>query len=111
MGRVKTLTLRIDQMDFPTEERLLRQQLESIPGVKALAFNLMQRRLQVQHELDEPGPILDAVRALGMDPVLETAAGAGSGTVKTVFSIENMDCPTEQRLSKTSCLLWRSSSA
>jgi Cd2+/Zn2+-exporting ATPase len=98
LGRIETLVLRINQMDGPTEERLLRQKLESIPGVKALAFNLMQRRLQVQHELDEPGPILDVVKALGMDPVPQTATGALCGAAKTVFSIENMDCPTEQAL-------------
>ena len=93
-----TLVLRIDQMDCPTEERLLRQKLEAIPGVQSLAFNLMQRRLQVEHRLDEPGPILEAVKALGMEPVVDSPVGSDSDAVRSLFSIENMDCPTEQAL-------------
>ena len=95
----RALVIRIDQMDCPTEEGLLRQALGRVSGVGQLDFNLVQRRLKVAHSLDDPAPILAAVRAVSMDPVVESGgmpiATAGAGTV---FRIENMDCPTEEAL-------------
>jgi len=69
----RELTLHIAQMCCPVEERLLRQALGALPGVEALAFNLLQRELRVTHALADPGPILDTIRALQMVP---TVAGA-----------------------------------
>jgi Cd2+/Zn2+-exporting ATPase len=89
------LIVRIDQMDCPTEEGLLRKALGRVPGVGQLEFNLVQRRLRVEHSLADPAPIMAAVRAVGMDPVVESGSAAGAGTV---FRIENMDCPTEETL-------------
>ena len=40
--------LYINAMDCPTEERMIRAKLESMPEVKSLAFNLMDRVLTVQ---------------------------------------------------------------
>ena len=93
----RSLVIRIDQMDCPTEEGLLRQALGRIPGVGQLEFNLVQRRLRVAHSLGDPGVILAAVRAVGMDPVVE-GADPGAAAPGTVFRIENMDCPTEEAL-------------
>lgn len=42
---------RIENMDCPTEEALIRSKLAGLPGVIELDFNLMQRTLTVQHEL------------------------------------------------------------
>lgn len=92
------LVLRIDQMDCPTEESLLRKALERVPGVRNLEFNLVARRLHIQHGFVDPGPILAAVRAVGMDPVVESGLAAAGGDIDTVFHIENMDCPTEEGL-------------
>ena len=47
-------TLTIAGMDCPTEEALIRNALAGMPGVAALDFNLMQRRLSVTHR---PGAI------------------------------------------------------
>lgn len=94
----RSLVIRIDQMDCPAEEGLLRQALGRIPGVGQLEFNLVQRRLRVAHSLGDPAAILAAVRAVGMDPVVESAADLGVASPDTVFQIENMDCPTEEAL-------------
>jgi Cd2+/Zn2+-exporting ATPase len=56
-------------MDCPTEERLIRKALAPIDGIKGLAFNLLGRELTVSHDLPEPGPILAAIAALGMEAV------------------------------------------
>jgi Zn2+/Cd2+-exporting ATPase len=94
----RSLLIRIDQMDCPTEEGLLRQALGRIEGVGRLEFNLVQRRLRVEHSLGDPQPILAAVRAVGMDPVVEQAGDQSGTAAGTVFRIENMDCPTEEAL-------------
>ena len=93
-----TLVIRIEQMDCPTEEGLLRQALGRISGVGELEFNLVQRRLRVKHSLDDPDMILAAVRAVGMDPVVESGGSGSAASSGTVFRIENMDCPTEETL-------------
>lgn len=92
------LILRIDHMDCPTEEALIRKKLEGMKGVDGLDFNLMQRRLTVRHQLPDPASIVAAVTALGMAPVVENVAAPTSGTSQAVFTIDNMDCPTEEAL-------------
>ena len=42
---------RIENMDCPTEEGLIRDKLAGMQGVAKLDFNLMQRTLSVHHEL------------------------------------------------------------
>ncbi|SBP89125.1 heavy metal translocating P-type ATPase [Thiomonas delicata] len=61
---------RIDKMDCPTEERLIRNKLEGMPGVVQLDFNLLQRELTVYHRLEQPQEIAVALDKLGMAPNL-----------------------------------------
>ncbi len=63
-------SIRIMQMDCPTEEALLRKKLGGIPSVRNMEFNLMQRVLTVVHEADAIETILRAVRSLGFHPEL-----------------------------------------
>ncbi|VVD59392.1 heavy metal translocating P-type ATPase [Pandoraea soli] len=68
---------RIDQMDCPTEERLIRDQLEHRPGVDALYFNLLKRELTIVFDdnasstdiVREGEAVADTLRKLGMTPV------------------------------------------
>lgn len=92
------LTLRIEKMDCPTEESLIRQKLEGMQGVESLDFNLIQRKLTVRHHLQDAESIIAAVRALDMEPVIESAAKPLSGSSQAIFIIDNMDCPTEEAL-------------
>ena len=73
-----TLTLRIDKMDCPTEEGLIRRALDGMPGVSSMQFNLMRRRLTVQHTLADPAPIVAVVAALDMEPVVESDTGVAT---------------------------------
>ena len=45
-GELRWTSLRIEAMDCPTEERLLRDALGRVPAVEDLDFNLMQRLLR-----------------------------------------------------------------
>ena len=49
----KRVAYRIDNMDCPTEEALIRKTLASLDGIVALDFNLMQRVLNVSHTLPD----------------------------------------------------------
>jgi Cd2+/Zn2+-exporting ATPase len=68
--------IRIQQMDCPTEEGLLRKKLGGMAGVTGLEFNLMQRVLTVTHAPSTVEPILDAIRSLGFAPEVVDGASA-----------------------------------
>jgi Cd2+/Zn2+-exporting ATPase len=93
-----TLVLRIEKMDCPTEESLIRQKLKGMKGVESLSFNLLQRKLTIQHYLKDPESIIAAVAALDMDLVVEKASSPLSEGSQAIFIIDNMDCPTEEAL-------------
>ena len=66
--------IRIEQMDCPTEEQLIRERLGAMPAVSALQFNLLQRRLTVEHAADALPEVLATIRQLGMTPQALTDA-------------------------------------
>lgn len=51
-------TYHVPKMDCPSEERMIRLALECVPGVRALRFDLAERRLQATH--DGPADALTA---------------------------------------------------
>jgi len=63
---------RIENMDCPTEEGLIRNKLQPMPGIQTLEFNLIQRRLTVGHHLD-PTVVEQALLAIGMNAVAEAS--------------------------------------
>ncbi|WP_374443169.1 heavy metal translocating P-type ATPase [Pseudomonas panipatensis] len=81
-GALRWSSLRIEAMDCPTEERLLRDALGKLPAVEQLEFNLMQRLLKVQHRFDSLEPLQRLIASLGMqaDPLDDGAAGAAPAT-------------------------------
>nr|WP_275113395.1 heavy metal translocating P-type ATPase [Rhodanobacter denitrificans] len=86
---------RIENMDCPTEEALIRDRLSKLPGVTGLEFNLMQRTLVVRHEMPSLAPVEDALSAIGMRAVPVDEALSNRSTV---LAIARMDCPTEEGL-------------
>ncbi len=71
------VTYRIENMDCPTEEALIRDRLGKEPGVSGLDFNLMQRVLGVQHTLPSTKPIEKALASIGMRAVREVETIGG----------------------------------
>lgn len=88
---------RIANMDCPMEENLIRKKLGNLPGITGLEFNLMQRVLTVSHVLPHTKPIEDALKAIDMTP--ETVKPNQEAVA--LFSITEMDCPTEEGLIKS----------
>jgi Cd2+/Zn2+-exporting ATPase len=58
----------IQKMDCPTEEKLIRNRLESIEGIEDMRFNLMQRELTVRHSLESDKDVFSALTELNMEP-------------------------------------------
>eukprot|EP01030_Chromulinospumella_sphaerica_P007420 gene7420-7260_t len=59
-------------MDCPTEEKLIRDRLTGMDGIKSMQFNLMQRELTVQHTLNSIAPVTLALKQLDLDPVVKS---------------------------------------
>lgn len=97
VASLRTDTFRIEKMDCPTEEGMIRKRLGSLAGVDALDFNLMQRKLTVRHSLPSTDGIVAALKDIGLPPA-EAAATVAGAVNRSVFRIENMDCPTEEGL-------------
>ena len=91
----RVVRYRIDNMDCPTEERLIRDRLEPLDGVGGLAFDLLQRTLTVRHRLASPAPIEAALQAIDMHA---QRLPADDDLQRSVLTIARMDCPTEERL-------------
>ena len=73
----KKARYRIENMDCPVEEQLIRAKLESIPGIVRLDFNLINRELTAYHHLDDSSVIVSSLEKLGMPPLeLKSAASA-----------------------------------
>lgn len=74
-GRIESF--RIEAMDCPTEEALIRKALAGMPGLVDLRFDLLARELTVSHNLSDTGPITRAIARLGMEAV-PVARGTGT---------------------------------
>lgn len=64
-----TAKYRIENMDCPTEERLIRNKLGGLAGVVGLDFNLMNRVLDVHHTLPSLATVEAALHGIGMQAV------------------------------------------
>ncbi|URF03977.1 heavy metal translocating P-type ATPase [Cupriavidus campinensis] len=86
---------RIENMDCPTEEALIRDKLSKLPEVGGLEFNLMQRTLAVRHSASSLTSVEQALASIGMRA---TRADAPAAQQDTLLAIAKMDCPTEEGL-------------
>ena len=89
-GATQVTRYRIDQMDCPTEEKLLRDRLSRLPQVQGLQFNLMQRVLTVIHAPAAQPAVESAIRELDFTPepvqgAPSTAPPPATGTPKTTW--------------------------
>ena len=65
----------ISNMDCVNEEKLIRDRLSGVEGIKRLDFDLAQRRLMVTHALASDEPLVAHLKAIGMRPVRVGPAG------------------------------------
>lgn len=68
LSHTKEVVFVVQNMDCPTEERIIRNGLAKIDGIEDLRFNLMQRELTVRHRLDDDSAVFSTLQNLKMDP-------------------------------------------
>ncbi len=73
-------SMRIMQMDCPTEEAMIRKKLDGIAAVKHMEFNLMQRVLTVVHPPNTLESILEVIHSLGFQAELPDSDGRLTAT-------------------------------
>lgn len=77
---------RIDNMDCPVEEQLIRKKLGIMAGIVQLDFNLLDRELTVYHNLNDPQPITSALETIDMAPRLIEAGASSSAITSSSMS-------------------------
>lgn len=66
---------RIDAMDCPTEEGIIRNRLGKVSEIQNIEFDLMNRILTVDHSFATDEPIIKALTEVGMKPAAECEVG------------------------------------
>ncbi|QJD57563.1 cation transporter [Pseudomonas sp. gcc21] len=80
----------VPNMDCPSEERMIRLALNSFHNIRALSFDLSNRRLTVVHD-GEVEPITAKLTTLGLGASLQETSTADTGTVTAAISSATSD--------------------
>ena len=75
----------VPKMDCPSEERIIRLALNGFDEIRALSFDLSNRRLKVVHD-GEADPITAKLTTLGLGASLQETAAADPETIKAAES-------------------------
>jgi cation transport ATPase len=75
----------VPKMDCPSEERMIRLALNGFDEIRALSFDLSNRRLKVVHD-GEADPITAKLTTLGLGASLQETAAADPETIKAAES-------------------------
>src|SRR3546814_9409711 len=68
-------------MDCPSEERMIRLALNGFEEIRALSFDLSNRRLKVVHD-GEVEPVTSKLKTLGLGASLQETVAANPETIK-----------------------------
>ncbi len=75
----------VPKMDCPSEERMIRLALNGVEGIRALSFDLSNRRLKVVHD-GEVEPVTSKLKTLGLGASLQETVAANPETIKAAES-------------------------
>lgn len=81
-------SLLIQDMDCPTEERLIRDKFQSLETIDQLEFNLIKRILRVRHSYNSIEPLQQMIAELGMEAVLDDNKQPESASTSKKFIIK-----------------------
>lgn len=71
----------VPKMDCPSEERMIRLALNGLEEIRALSFDLSNRRLKVVHD-GEIEPVTSKLKTLGLGASLQETVAANPETIK-----------------------------
>lgn len=80
MNMNTTTTFFVPELDCPSEEKLIRNRLASMPEVAEINFNLMAQEVRITHTFSDHDPLLKAIQSVGMQAKLKTAQSSISIT-------------------------------
>jgi len=80
----------VPKMDCPSEERMIRLALNSFSNIRALSFDLSNRRLKVVHD-GEVEPITAKLATLGLGASLQETSIADPGTITAAINSATSD--------------------
>lgn len=83
----------LPNMDCLNEVAAIRKRLDEMENVDVADFDLSARRLTVRHGLSSPTPLLDALREIGMQAMVECFAPTPT---ETTYYIAAMNCRNEE---------------
>ncbi len=89
-GDASVSVFAVPKMDCPSEERMIRLALNSFHNIRALSFDLSNRRLTVVHD-GKVEPITAKLTTLGLGASLQKTSTADSGTVTAAISSASSD--------------------
>ncbi|QIB50065.1 cation transporter [Pseudomonas sp. OIL-1] len=89
-GDASVSVFAVPKMDCPSEERMIRLALNSFHNIRALSFDLSNRRLTVVHD-GEVEPITAKLTTLGLGASLQETSTADTGTVTAAISSASSD--------------------
>lgn len=78
---IKTI-FSIPELDCPSEEKLIRNRLQSMPEIAQIDFNLMAQEVTITHTFNDSAPLLKAMQSIGMQASVKTT----EATVSTINS-------------------------
>ena len=89
----------VPKMDCPSEERLIRMALSSVENITSLSFDLQQRQVTAVHSVD-PNLLLEHLSPLKLGAIVlsNREITIEDASLKSIFSIPKMDCPSEENL-------------
>lgn len=74
MNQVKKISYRIEGLECPMEEMLIRDQLNQLEGIEKLVFDLANNELTIYHHLSNTRLFVEAIAKSGMQAKLVTSA-------------------------------------
>ncbi|HRQ74038.1 MAG TPA: heavy metal translocating P-type ATPase [Phycisphaerales bacterium] len=79
MHKPSRTSIEVRELDCAAEEQVLRKAVGTMPGVAAVAFDVLNRRMIVEHDpaMATPQTIADRVRSVGMTPVISGEGPTG----------------------------------
>ncbi len=67
-----TTIFSIPELDCPSEEKLIRKQLQSMPEISSIDFNFMAQEVTITHTFNDHQPLLKAIQSIGMQASVKT---------------------------------------
>ncbi len=67
-----TTIFSIPELDCPSEEKLIRKQLQSMPEISSIDCNFMTQEVTITHTFDDHQPLLKAIQSVGLKVSVKT---------------------------------------